>query len=345
MSWLLKICASGAVTVDLSNFQQKCIEAWQNVYFSSQERTNRLKNFNIDTSEVQRLLNFSGCPNSQSILSSIQSGDQESLMTEYTNMYSWLRTANLEREKYDAIYQVSKLLRDHMDKSDTYEFNEQELQISINQTIQTTMKNMEAIKQNLEGAISRIDGWSTPMLIIIPNPSSSVYNMKDDYTEPATSALVDFGQDDMAPNFSYFLDAENSKIEVDDVLEAGDSDFFTTPQMQRDYFSLIKELKNPGSSQKQGRRKVLYTARPVSDRGVYLQNKRIPSNIFLSSSFSDAEGIGMDLSSSGGRDIWKVIIDGNYLIQTLDTPSIKHYQAVGNEDWIPVHSIELIQPA
>lgn len=327
----------------MDDYAQKCQQAFMDLVMSSRDRNFELQSFQLDIAKIQQLLSQIGYPDTQNIVLALQSNDHETLMEAYSAVYNWSRTNKLTSQQYDALFEAVKHIRNHMDKTDPYEYSEEDAQQSANKAVQTTLQNMNTIKQSIEEAISRIPNWRTPIIRIIPNPSANTYSMKDDFSEPSTSALVEFGRDEMAPNFSYFLSEEGPNIEIDDVLEAGDTDFFTTPQIQQDYFSLIRELKNPGSSQRQGKRKTLYTARPIEDREIYLNNQRIPTNIFLSSSYDDAEGIASDLSSRGRRDIWKVIIDDRYLIQTLNSPNVKHYQAVGDE-WIPVYAIKLINP-
>jgi hypothetical protein len=51
-----------------------------------------------------------------------------------------------------------------------------------------------------------------------------------------------------APYFSLFQ--EEGKFLIDDIIEGGEDDFFQSPQMQADYFSLIGELRNPNSTNK-----------------------------------------------------------------------------------------------
>ena len=134
----------------------------------------------------------------------------------------------------------------------------------------------------------------------------------------------------------------DGRIEVDDILEAGDEDFFTDARIQQDYFNLVREMKNPGSSQK-GRVLTLYTARPVKDRQMYMDAANIPSGLFLTNSYSRAQGISMELSGSEQlRDIWRLRMEEKYLIQTLDGRE-KDYQVVGN-GLVPVKRITLVDP-
>jgi hypothetical protein len=114
-------------------------------------------------------------------------------------------------------------------------------------------------------------------------------------------------------------------LDIDDVIDGGDEDFFSSPQVQADYFNLINELKKPGSTSR-GKTLTLYTARPKADRERYLKSPSLPVNVFLSNTYDHVEGIARDLATKEGeRDIWKVRIDSRYLTQTLDG-LVKYYQ-------------------
>jgi len=140
------------------------------------------------------------------------------------------------------------------------------------------------------------------------------------------------------PSFSYFVSDDG--IEIDDVLEGGDEDFFTDNKIQSDYFNLINSLRNPNMSVKQ-KILTLYTARPYKDRKFYLNSKVVPINIFMTSSYNFAEGFAREYG--GKKDIWKVRIMDQYLVKTMDSPEQKQYQTIGDKS-VPVESIELITP-
>jgi len=127
---------------------------------------------------------------------------------------------------------------------------------------------------------------------------------------------------------------------VDDVLDAGDPDFFSDQKVEADYFALVNELRHPGRSSREGKKVlVLYTARPAKDRKRYEKAKTLPNNIFLTTSPSEAEGYKMDFG--GDRDIYKVRIQARFLVKTLDAHRIQNYQVFGPSGKAPVVSISL----
>jgi hypothetical protein len=167
---------------------------------------------------------------------------------------------------------------------------------------------------------SRIPYWNNSPIIISANPAENEYGPM---LEPADDALITLGTSKFSPNFSFFQ--IDGKIEIEDVLEGGDEDFFHSTEIQADYFNLVNELKKPGSTNR-GKILTLYTARPRKDREQFLHSNSLPANLFLTNDYDHAEGLAIDLAGSGEkRDIWKVKIDSRYLTQTLDGP-IKYYQ-------------------
>lgn len=132
-------------------------------------------------------------------------------------------------------------------------------------------------------------------------------------------------RDHDAPSFTLFLPEDADRLTIDDVIEGGDQDFFSerNAATQADYFGLINEIRSPGSSARPGRPLALYTARPKKDRARFAGTTHLPGNLFLTTSYDDAEGIAIDFRD---RDVWRVRIDSRALVRTLDTPKVKHYQ-------------------
>jgi hypothetical protein len=143
-------------------------------------------------------------------------------------------------------------------------------------------------------------------------------------------------------NISFGLFFDNEKYVLDDVLDAGDEYFFSAEnsEVEQDYFLLVNELRNPGKSKSEGEKIItLYTARPSKDRGKYKNTSIIPSNIFLTTSYSEAEGYGIDF---GERDLWRVKIRKKYLILTLNSGGVRNYQTFSVDKFVPVEEIEFL---
>tara|TARA_Y100000310_G_scaffold275978_1_gene292809 strand:- start:15614 stop:16417 length:804 start_codon:yes stop_codon:yes gene_type:complete len=200
-----------------------------------------------------------------------------------------------------------------------------------------TQQNMQIILNQVQEAISRTSNWNNSPVVVRARTHDN-----DNPIDAGDDAEISVGAQSAwggIASFTYFV--WEGKTEIDDILEAGDTDFFEDQNIQSDYFNLVTELKYPGSSSREGKTLNLYTARPVKDRQVYENATSIPSNIFLTNNPNRALGIASDLSSQGSRDVWRIQIDENKLIQTLDSPEAKDYQAVGGEGGIPIKSIIL----
>jgi hypothetical protein len=194
----------------------------------------------------------------------------------------------------------------------------------------------------VENVIASVSWNGSPVVIHVGEPPAAFSG--PDYLKSVEDAQIAVGSQSAwggIADFTVFMH-EGQVGEVDDVLEAGDEDFFTDARTQQDYFTLVRELKNPGSTQV-SKSLALYTARPSQDRQLYEGAQSIPSNLFLTTSYDRAEGIAIELAGSGTRDIWKVRIEQRYLIETLNTGNVRDYQVVG-EETVPVKGIRLITP-
>jgi len=140
------------------------------------------------------------------------------------------------------------------------------------------------------------------------------------------------------PSFTTSFDSERW---VDDVLDAGDPDFFDDPGEQADYFSLVYEIRHPGSSEAQGNKALsLYTARPSADRSLYENADRIPTNVFLTNDVDEAYGYALDLR--GSHDVWMIRIRRKHLVETLSAGRKRNYQAFSGGPTVPVESTQLV---
>ena len=236
-----------------------------------------------------------------------------------------------------SITEWQQSIRNYIDTFISHSYTEEHAEADIARLSAETYENMLKISQIIQDAISRIPDWNNSPVSL----NAYTYD-RDNAIASETDAEVQVGDDVSwggGTAFTLFVDGEN--IHIDDVLEAGDSDFFTEGNTQTDYFSLIQEMRSPGSRTQQGNVLTLFTARPVEDRATFEGSTSIPSNIFLTNDLGRAVGIASDLGSRERRDVWQVRINENNLINTLDTPTAKDYQAVGQEN-IPVKSIRRI---
>lgn len=221
--------------------------------------------------------------------------------TGYENFNSWKQASNL----ISAIEALEQGDVNYDDVRAEYSNEEQHL-------IAEAKREAQRISNLLSQAAQRAE-VSGPIVLQV------TWN-KEEPTTGLSMWLVRLGQ----ASFSLYVD-EHDKPHVDDLLESGDSDFFSSPEDEGEYFRLIKEIEKPGSS-KQGKWVTLYTARPVKDRARYEQGK-IPSGIFLASDLYHAAGLASDLGGAETRDLWRMTLNDADMIQTLSGP-VRYYQVV-----------------
>jgi hypothetical protein len=226
-------------------------------------------------------------------------------------------------------------VNDHAMTKEEAEKHEEQIFQQIDSSIQKAQKIIQETISNLGERYfgSQIEIETTPRT----KPQAPLST--EDFEIPSyDSFYVHVGK----RNTSFGLFFDGDRYEIDDVLDAGDEDFFTSenPKMEQDYFLLVNELRHPGKSKIEDEKIItLYTARPTKDREKYENSKIVPSNIFLTTSFSEAEGYGIDF---GGRDLWRIRIKKKYLILSLNFGTVKNYQTFGKEKFVPVEEIEFL---
>ena len=197
----------------------------------------------------------------------------------------------------------------------------------------------------IEEAISSLPNWGGSSVVLEPlyNDDKPI-NWEADEPYVVVSAharLYKGGGWRNAPGFTIFYD-DGQIRGVDDVLDAGDTDFFDDPAIEADYFMLTEELRHPGAARRLGGKVItLFTARPAKDRRLYDNARQIPTNVFLTTSEDEAYGYIAD--SGGGRDVYMVKIKRMYLVETLDAGSKKNYQTFsGSGRTVPVEECTLV---
>lgn len=209
------------------------------------------------------------------------------------------------------------------------------------EVLDESRKNARALATALKAAMGRVKNWNgSDVHGVGEGPPVDWILRTPQYDRPVSTFSVHVGSE---AGFTVFI--TGSGFEIDDVLEGGDEDFFGgDPGTQADYFNLIKELRQPGSSGR-GRDIVLWTARPVKDRAKYERATHIPSNLFLTTDEERAYGLAQEGELGGGvRDVYRVVVNTSDLVMTLDNGRVKDYQAVGS-DRIPVKNMTLVHPA
>lgn len=268
-------------------------------------------------------IQLSNYPQIKNLINALNSKNIRYIFDQQQKLRNWI----LNQQGNSNLRNLSRDISTYIDYLEKTPIDIKGIWESVKNNIVLSNQEMNKVKIMIEEAIGRIVIWNNTQITIVPEAS--------DNFEISSTASVLFGDGEYSPQFTLFQN-ETGQIEIDDIIEGGDEDFFNTPQIQSDYFNLINELKKPGSTSK-GKDLTLYTARPKKDREYFLSQKTLPINVFLANDYDHVEGLAKDF---GERDIWKVRINSKYLTKTLDSGRIKEYQITTKA---PLIYVELIQ--
>jgi len=346
------------VTVDVKKYKDSVWKLLSNLSDFTQSEKERLSYFKFDRSIIVKNLQHLQYPGSKELLLLVDklisgevSGDKLielswGLFEEERKLDKWISSLPWQSRNYDVVRAIDHELRDLQDKiyhDERGYAKEEPDEETLQKLIVQTSINMQKIAQKIQEVISRIENWNGSSVVV----EAPEQDKDSNWLEPEVgSARVELNHPEntnrWSAGFAYW-EHENEKVQIEDVLEAGDNEFFTSAKLQEDYFNLINELRRPGSAS-QGKNISVYTARPKQDRELYLkaeETKQIPANLFVTSGFENAVDLMQDLPGDKDRDVWKIRINSKYLILTNDDGRIKHYQVKGT-GMVPVVSISLI---
>ena len=324
------IIGAGSPDIRVSmEFYQKAMKAeMESLQDWMAEKKEKALNFQLSSEMLQKIKDdLQGYSRLPLILKWVETKNPRALGGEISKLWDWLLHGEENRDRYMAVRQSVTMLMDFQESIDdlSQRYLPEVAETKFHEIMAQTSQNMDKIESLIREAILRVPTWHGYPVIIKAEPHYSEM-LRDRYNfESAEDATVSLETGTGFPlSFSLFM-REGENVIVDDVLHAGDEDFFTDIDSQTDYFQLVNEIQKPGSTQKT-KLLTLYTARPAADREIYENAQALPVNIFLTNSFDHALGLASDLAGSGGmRDVWKVRVDSRYLTQTLEGPT-KYYQ-------------------
>lgn len=313
-------------TVNLDSYTNSMDELLKDYIRYYKDRQSEIDNLHDDKTSLHNIIQ--SYPNAKNLMASIGHKDFD---FQHNRLYNWMKRNDFHLDSH--FRKAWQKIDDHnikATKSFGLENTIADLKSSYEENIKKTQENMHIALNIINQAISRINGWGNSPIMVEAEPSNDEYGKRT--FEPSRYMSIYVG----GVLFTASMDDNNNIVDIDDIIE-DDGDDFETAIIKKDYYSLINELKNPGSSSK-GKILTLYTARPTKDREFYNNTNYLPINLFLTNSASHAEGLAHDLSSGEIRDVWKVRIDSQYLTQTLDG-SVKYYMVT--TDKAPIKTISL----
>ena len=353
MNWFKK--SQNTIQVSSANYEQKVLHYLYELSDKTEQRNQELVNYSPNYTLIKsNLINIDFPSDPDQVIQILQQDDYSQIFQIYKQLSDIYYKLHYNDPKRNIIEQLKQEIRKISDLLDQSPFTYQDAKNSAQEIIQKSRSRLSIIKILIQQALTNIPDWNNSTVIITAGEPSSDYSLSQpNYLEPISSASITVGTQTSwggTADFTLFTDfSDNNELtnyEIDDILEAGDTDFFTENDTQQtDYFNLISELRHPNKSNNKEQEKILilYTARPAEQRNQYLSSPNsIPANIFLTSNYSNATGMARDFDK---RDIWRVRIKQKYLIQTMDSPQEKWYQVKPNKtNAIPVESIKLIDP-
>lgn len=341
--------AGNRVQVQTGQYEQKVTEYLVDLAYRSESRQQELQGYNPNLEQIRQELIAVDYPDPNGAIRAFQQEDYAPIYQVYRTLSEGYYNAPYNSPLRPRIEALKDEVRRIADWRDTSSFTQADAQQMAQQIIGQSRNRMQQIVQLIQESIARLQEWNGSEILVEPDdPPSSIGFNNPDWCSPITTAQVYVGQQTGwggKAGFTLFGDWDEQdnlvKVEVDDILEGGDTDFFQDIGIQSDYFALVSELKNPGRSQQQMDKVLtLYTARPVEHRDQFLNTTSIPPNLFLTSSYEDAEARRRDYNSK--LDIWKVRIRARYVLNTMDSPGVRWYQVKAQQGMVPVESMRLI---
>jgi hypothetical protein len=351
MKTFYKFCENmqSNISVDTSRYKAMLKQYLRVMAERDNEYAYKVKHFKFDLDGFRHKLRETGFPEAEELLKDVRTGK----IKDWQTKHAWDRKLsnfhfNTRNTKFNDINDLQIQLRIYGDQlSGGYEgFSEEDIETTFQDLISKTEVELRKTILLIQDAISRIEEWNSKLQIEINLP----FKIDDDfdwlspqgdsvYVEVITSG----NNAEYHPNFTLFTGERG--VDVGDVLDAGDTEFFKNSESTSDYFNLISELRRPGSTS-QGQIVKLYTARPQRDRQIYTnakQTKQVPNGLWATTQYNRAVGLALPgelgPSSDEGRDVFEIGVNSRYLILHYDGGVFKDYQLFNKTGWVPIISI------
>lgn len=329
--WVIREGTSN-IAVDMSEYDKSIKAAIRSLEEYSRDQSEKLSQFQFNP----QIISQSSYPNKDALLNSLNNFDPENddeLDNHMSSLTNWYLSSTRGKSSLELRNMWKHVLDQHSKLKGFGQYNPEDYVNLYNDLMEKSNAFGEQMKNQIAQTIQSIPNWFNSPVRIVPQTSYESNNATA--LEPASHVEIYVGS--LPAMFSYYV--EDNKPIVDEIIEGGeeDADFFDNDKVKADYYSLINEIRKPGSNSK-GKTLTLYTARPQKDREFYTSTKWLPINLFLTNSANHAAGLAHDLGNDEVRDIWKVRIDSKYLVQTLDGP-IQYYMV--SQDKAPIISMNL----
>lgn len=342
------------ISLDLSSYEKSIWKLHADLLDYTERRYEELSRYKFDRAKFAENIKAIGIPKPDQFLKAVDaflSGRNINLyglihaIINYQLPKSTLQNYSQDRDLRERQREAYRALMDLRDsKEQGNRWGEKEHKESYEKLVQSAQIAMQKMLSKVRDAANRVDGWKGSTIIV----EAPTMTKDSDWLSPIgdTTAHIHLNHAENTTGYDveFLYDEVDGKVEIDDDLDAGDTDFFTCAKLQEDYFNLIGELKKPGSTSK-GKDVWIYTARPFTERKFYQQaeeTKQIPANLFATSTEKSAIELIPDLAGSDKRrDVWKIKINSKYLIEKEDFKNYKYYQTKGTTT-VPIINIMMV---
>lgn len=231
---------------------------------------------------------------------------------------------------------------------ENYYFTEDNALEEKNRLIKESFDNMNKIKNELSRILSSVNQYKGKIFPITIEASEDYNeNGRDVNLEKGTnSALLYVGNKDYYIYMSIYWDGGKIQILGDEVEDFGEleDEFGEEVNDIKPFYNLIRTIiKNPNRIENSVQKTTtVYTARPIKDFSIFENASNVPVDIFVSTNYNFVEGFAID---NKPRDIWKIRISDNYLIndQTNNPDFIFQVYNPSGEKEVPIKRIQFIE--
>jgi len=345
MNWYKTSQANANVTVSIDKYVESLkIQLYDlSAYVMSEQ--DRIARMNVNVNSYISQFQSFGLP--AEMITELQNAftqkDDRLISSLGTRIYDYVlkdQKGKIGWEQQQKYFQAARSLHDvaeqiRQSRPNHKAFDENAVGKMIDDLSQKTTVEMQQIADLVRSAVPRVQDWGGYQIVV----EARTVDKEDNFMEPQSTSSVRFAK----TYLDFMLYRDGQKIIIDDIVDGAEgNDFFADDRMRANYFNLIKEIQEPGSTQKEEKAIRLYTARPVKDRRMYENAQSLPSNIYLTDNLNNARGIASELKGQDVvRDVWQVFIEPKYLTKTLDMPGEKQYHTVGGST-VPIHRISIV---
>ena len=238
-----RVTAAGPpqVRVEMEGYKRSMLNEMHSLQQYLEERAEKLSNINMSLPVLEKIAeDLKEYPRIGLIIRLINDRDKEALSREFEGLWEWYRNSGRSLDSRGSVMLIMDFMESLGDISQGYSPDRAEER--FNEVVSQTEQNMEKIEHIVRDAIARVPFWhGYPVVIKARARQSDMLRDRNDFAPTENASIILETGTRYPPDFSLFMDED--QVIVDDILEGGDTDFFTDSASQADYFSLVNEIR------------------------------------------------------------------------------------------------------